>query len=82
VAIVLKLFNLMIKALGPALLRRGVLIASGDWEDFLMRSRPEFWENCLALKLDGRRIHPRGAAPRPWPDSVKWINLKVYESAG
>jgi hypothetical protein len=81
VAIVLKLFNLMIESLGPALLKRGVLIGSGEWEDFLIRSRPDFWENCQAVKLNGRTIQPRGAAPLPWPDTVRLINLKVTGEA-
>jgi hypothetical protein len=79
ITLVLKLFNLMIEALGPALLKRGVLIERGGWEEFLIRSRPDFWEHCQAVKLNGRQVHPRGAAPLPWPESVRWINLKVYE---
>jgi hypothetical protein len=78
VAIVLKLFNLMIEALGPALLKQGVLIRRGDWEDFLKRSGPGFWENCRAVKLNGREVHPRGGAPLPWPETVGWIDLKVH----
>lgn len=81
ITIVLKLFNLMIEALGPALLKRGVLIERGGWEEFLIRSRPDFWELCQAVKLNGRQVHPRGAAPLPWPESVGWINLKVYEGS-
>jgi hypothetical protein len=81
ITIVLKLFNLMIEALGPALLQRGVLIERGAWEEFLIRSRPDFWEHCQAVKLNGRQVHPRGAAPLPWPESVRWINLKVYEGS-
>ncbi|HEY9073615.1 MAG TPA: hypothetical protein VIN67_05725 [Desulfobaccales bacterium] len=83
ITLVLKLFNLMIEALGPALLKRGVLIERSGWEEFLIRSRPDFWEHCQAVKLNGQEVHPRGAAPLPWPASVRWINLKVYEgSAG
>lgn len=81
ITLVLKLFNLMIEALGPALLKRGVLIERGGWEEFLIRSRPDFWEHCQAVKLNGRQVHPRGAAPLPWPESVRWINLKVYEGS-
>jgi hypothetical protein len=76
-AIVLKLFNLMIEALGPALLKKGVLIRRGDWQDFLNRSGPGFWENCQAAKLNGQEVHPRRGAPLPWPATVSWINLKV-----
>ena len=81
ITIVLKLFNLMIEALGPALLQRGVLVERGGWEEFLIRSRPDFWEHCQAVKLNGRQVHPRGAAPLPWPEGVRWINLKVYEGS-
>jgi hypothetical protein len=77
VALLLKLFNLMIEALGPALLKQGVLIRRGDWQDFLNRSGPGFWENCQAVKLNGQEVHPRGEAPLPWPATVSWINLKV-----
>ncbi|HZE20682.1 MAG TPA: hypothetical protein VE082_01395 [Desulfobaccales bacterium] len=81
VAIVLKLFNLMIEALGPALLKQGILIRRGDWEAFLKRLGPGFWGNCRAVKLNGQKVHPGGRAPLPWPANVSWINLKV-NSAG
>jgi hypothetical protein len=77
VALTLKLFNLMIEALGPALLQQGVLIRRSDWQDFLDRSGPGFWEHCQAVKLNGQEVHPRGGAPLPWPATVSWINLKV-----
>jgi hypothetical protein len=80
-AIVLKLFNLMIEALGPALLKQGVLIKRGDWEAFLKRSGPGFWENTRAIKLDGQEVHPQGGGPLPWPAPVSWINLKVNSSS-
>jgi hypothetical protein len=81
ITLVLKLFNLMIETLGPTLLKRSVLIERGGWEEFLIRSRPDFWEHCQAVKLNGRQVHPRGTAPLPWPESVRWINLKVYEGS-
>jgi hypothetical protein len=77
VTIVLKLFNLMIEALGPALLKQGVLIGRGDWEAFVKRSGPGFWENCRTVKLDGQEVHPHEGAPLLWPATVSWINLKV-----
>jgi hypothetical protein len=80
-AIILKLFNLMIEALGPALLKQGVLIRRGDWEDFVNRSGPAFWKNCRSVKLDGQEVHPRGGAPLPWPASVSWIDLKVLSNS-
>jgi hypothetical protein len=82
VAIVLKLFNLMVKALGPSLLAKGVLVGKTEWEDFLHSAQPDFWENCRVVKLNGRELHPTGTAPLPWPDRVGWINLKVKAGSG
>ncbi len=78
--IILKLFNLMSGALGPALLKQGVIIRRGDWEDFLKRSGPGFWENCQAVKLNGQEVNPREGGLRSWPATVSWINLKVNSS--
>jgi len=50
-----KIFNLLMAELGPALLRTGVLLRSSDLLDFLMERVEEFRHGCSAT-LDGKPI--------------------------
>lgn len=50
-----KIFNLLMAALGPDLLRKGVLVSALDLRGFLMERAGEFGQGCHA-ELDGRPI--------------------------
>lgn len=56
--VLLKLFNLLIRDLGPVLLRRGVWIAGGRLEEFLKDQTDEFWSKCEGIRLNGRPVKP------------------------
>ena len=58
--ITLKLFNLVVKELGPAFLQRGVWIKGRRLQEFILRYADELVQGCHALKLDGnsRKIDP------------------------
>jgi hypothetical protein len=54
----LKLFNLLMDALGPQLLRHGVLLAAAVFADFVARRPAGFWEDCREILLDGEPVEP------------------------
>lgn len=57
-AIHIKLFNLVIRELGPDFLEKGILVKSSHMIDFT-RSQPEgFWEKCKKIILDEKPIKP------------------------
>jgi hypothetical protein len=49
----IKLFNLLMSDLGPKLLRKGVILGSGDIISFASGQPPDFWEGCREITLDG-----------------------------
>jgi hypothetical protein len=70
IRVTLKLFNLIAREQGPALLRRGILISGARWCDFVRRQGRWAWDGCRAAEADGA---PVGfdqlielGARRPW----------------
>jgi len=54
--IILKLFNLTLKELGPTFLKRGVWIDGGDLSDFFKRQPDDFWSAFKAARVDGKKF--------------------------
>lgn len=54
-----KLFNLLIKDLGPVFLERGVLIHTGVMENFLRKQPDDFWRKCSTILFDARPVDKR-----------------------
>ena len=55
--LMLKLFNLMIKAVGPTLLENGILLTKRDWEEFLQSSGHNLWDHCRMIKVNGKEVN-------------------------
>ncbi|HEY6007496.1 MAG TPA: hypothetical protein VIU40_04175 [Geobacteraceae bacterium] len=53
----LKLFNLLLPELGPAFLRRGVIVATAELVDLFNGVGEAFWPGCRA-RLDGTPVDP------------------------
>lgn len=54
--VLVKLFNLLVKDLGPALLNKGILIRKKQLEDILGRQPESFWTSLAGADLNGRKI--------------------------
>ena len=54
--IYLKLFNLILKELGPIFLKRGVWINGKDLSDFFIRQSEDFWKSCKEILVDEKKI--------------------------
>ena len=70
--IVLKLFNLLLKELGPTFLNRGIWLEGNILEDFFRRQPNDFWAGCKAATWDGKNIDPNLLT------EMKWANKNVY----
>jgi hypothetical protein len=79
VLVTLKLFNMIARELGPALLEKGVLVPGDRLQDALRRQGRWAWEGCLSARAGGRDATPAeivaGLAGR------RWVRLSV-RSAG
>ncbi len=74
--IVMKLFNLLIRELGPAFLETGIWIKKDDLKDFLSRQPDGFWAGCKAVGKDGKEI--AGKPPDlDWFGESERILLKI-----
>ena len=76
--VVLKLFNLLTRELGPSLLKQGVWIQGKDLQLFFKRQPDRFWAGCRKAMLDGEAIDLKELAGRGWP--VERVFLKLEES--
>jgi hypothetical protein len=52
----LKLFNLVVKELGPTFLERGVWIKQKQLQDFISENVDQLTKGCISAKIDGQDI--------------------------
>lgn len=75
--IVLKLFNLMMAELGPALLQRGIFIKKEVLKEFLRNLPQNFWAGCQAIKVDGEEIKVDELLAINWPENKDLVSIRV-----
>ncbi len=75
--IVLKLFNLMVRELGPTFLDQGILISREDLEEFLRSLPRDFWEECKMVKVNGKEMGWNELLKMKWYDDKALICLRV-----
>ena len=51
-----KLFNLLVKDLGPILLKKGILIKKEQLKDFFRSQPDDFWQSLKSARLNGQKI--------------------------
>lgn len=74
---VIKLFNLLVSELAPALLGRGILLKGDELQEFLEGLQEEFWENCQELVFCGQRLENPFKTPDLMDHKNTLILLKV-----
>jgi hypothetical protein len=73
----IKLFNLLIKELGPRFLQQGILIGANDLRGLLTRLSDREWKECHTAVLDCQKISPHTLAATDWPDKTGFVLLEV-----
>ena len=68
----LKLFNLLLRELGPHFLKRGIWVDGKILEDFFKSQSDDFRAGCRSARLDGERIEPDKLS------DIKLMNEKVF----
>lgn len=75
--VVVKLFNLTVRDLGPLFLERGIWIDPEDLKD-LFRSRPGVLEEgCVEAMADGRRVDPATLPALDFPGGQVYLELRT-----
>ena len=65
----IKLFNLVVRELGPFFLAHGITIDGGDWLDFLERLPASSLQNCRRMTVDGRPAEAAQLKNAGWRDA-------------
>jgi hypothetical protein len=73
--IIVKLFNLTIRELGPMFLERGIWIDAKDLKDFFKSQSHDFWVGCVEATVDG--INVDVAKIRSWDFTAKGVYLQL-----
>jgi len=73
----LKLFNLLMKELGPDLLKKGIYLRSSQMADFLSDQPLEFWQGCKEILLNGRPVRRDQLEKEDWLAGYNLVYLSV-----
>ena len=72
IRIKLKLFNLIAKELGPAILQKGIYLEGIVFQEFLQRNSEAFKEECLAISLNDAETSVAGLL------DINWKNTEIF----
>ena len=75
--ILLKLFNLPLRELGPTFLKRGVGIKGKDLSDFFERQPDDFWAGCHMAQLGGKDLDVAELLEKKWTDEEVFLQIRV-----
>ncbi len=78
--VVLKLFNLLVKELGPNFLRRGIWVRGDELENFLKSRTDDFWAGFRAAKVDGEEADLKEVLKIKWSEKQEHVLLRVWPS--
>jgi len=73
----LKLYNIMVRDLGPLFLGRGVMVKGLDVFDYLVERGPKLNAEACPLKLDGKDFDPVDPHNLELLKNTAWIHLTV-----
>jgi hypothetical protein len=66
--VLLKLFNLLPREIGPLVLQKGVAVKGKDLQDFFIKRSSFFWQGCVEVRLKGKKLDPAKLVEMKWPE--------------
>lgn len=72
-----KLFNLLIREMGPRFLQQGILLDMEDFRDLLLSLSEADWNDCESAVLNDQSIRPDTLADMVWPEGRGCMHLRV-----
>jgi hypothetical protein len=79
ISVILKLFNMVARELGPEFLKQGILVSGVQLRNFVERQGRWAWNGCLAAEADGQPVKVSQIAELV--GGREWIRLFVQGSA-
>lgn len=72
----MKLFNILLKEMGPTFLNSGVWIEGKDLEDFSKGQPVDFWAGCKRATLDGKEVDLKELSGLKWKGKEVLLQLR------
>jgi hypothetical protein len=76
-SIVLKLFNLVARDIGPMFLIQGIWISGKNLQDFFRKAPDHFWTGCLSAEIDGMHSEVEKLAHVDWKQKLVLLKLEL-----
>ena len=73
----LKLLNLLIKDMGPDLLRKGLYLNTSELADYLGRLPAPFWQDCKTILLNGHEEKAQMFREGRWQTDSRMVKFSV-----
>jgi hypothetical protein len=73
----LKIFNILLKEMGPAFLKKGIWIRGKDLQNFIEGHSDSFWTRCKKATLDGKEIELNKVPEMKWAGKDVFLYLKI-----
>ena len=73
----LKLFNILLREIGPAFLERGIWILGKDLQNFIEGKLDDFWTGCKKATVDGKEVDLKKLSRIKWAAKDVFLRLKV-----
>jgi hypothetical protein len=73
----LKLLNLLMKDMGPGLLKKGIYFQAADLVRYLANLPTGFWQECKTVSLDGNHISPEIFHKENWHPGSEMVKFSV-----
>ena len=74
--IVIKLFNLVLKELGPGFLQQGIRTNGKNLQDLLKRHLNELKTGCISGELDGEPVEINSLLEPDWDDKTVFLKVR------
>ena len=76
-SIVLKLFNLVARDIGPMFLKQGIWISRKNLQGFFRKAPSHFWAGCRAAEIDGMHSEVEKLAHIDWKQKQVFLKLEI-----
>ena len=76
--VTVKLFNMVLKELGPRFLERGIWIDGTRTQDFIKSQPRAFWQHIQILPLDGSPMSPDDFLARELADTSVFLKVRSF----
>ena len=73
----LKLFNILLKEIGPAFLEKGIWVHGKDLQNFIEGKLDDFSTGCKKAILDGKEVNLKTLPEMKWADKDVFLLLRA-----